>query len=214
MTGNKQIEQLRHKYVKEGLSEKNIPENPFKLFSGWFNEAQELGLLSANAMMLATASPDGKPSARIVLLKSFDENGFVFYTNYKSRKAGELEKNPYAALLLFWEELRHQVRIEGKVVKISKEESEKYFQTRPYESRLSAWASAQSSVIPDRETLEKKLQEYKKNFAGSVPLPDFWGGYCLEPDSIEFWQGRENRLHDRLKYTRAGKGWKMERLAP
>ena len=208
------LKRLRHKYIRKGLNEKDISKNPFEQFSLWFKEAFELKLLSADAMTLATASPGGKPSARIVLLKSFDENGFVFYTNYNSRKAEELERNPNAALLFFWEELRRQIRIEGKAEKISHEESEKYFRTRPYESRLSAWASGQSSVIPGRETLEKKFQEYKKQFGEDVPLPEFWGGYRLIPDSVEFWQGRENRLHDRIRFTKTGKEWKIERLAP
>jgi pyridoxamine 5'-phosphate oxidase len=185
-------------------------------FARWFAEAQEAQVAEPNAMTLATASADGAPSARIVLLKAFDERGFVFFTDYRSRKGGELEANPRAALVFFWQELERQVRITGGVTLTSHEESERYFGSRPLGSRLGAWASHQSRVIPGRAVLEKDLSEVEQRFAeGSVPLPPYWGGYRLLPDTVEFWQGRENRLHDRIRYLReAGKEWRIERLSP
>jgi pyridoxamine 5'-phosphate oxidase len=195
------------------LSEQSVNKNPFILFEQWFDKALKSGFKLPNAMTLAT-SKKGRPSARVVLLKGFDEAGFVFYTNYKSRKGKELEKNPYAALLFYWDKLDRQVRIEGKVKKVSKQESEKYFATRPYESRLGAWASNQSSVIKDRAALDNLFANYMKKYPDSVPLPKYWGGYRLKPDLFEFWQGQKNRLHDRIMYTRKKKSWKIQRLAP
>jgi pyridoxamine 5'-phosphate oxidase len=166
-------------------------------------------------MVLATASLDGKPSARVVLLKGFDDRGFVFFTNYEGRKSAELTANPQAAVLFFWGELERQVRIEGTVEKTTKQESEEYFKTRPLESRLSAWASKQSSVIPSRGYLEQKMSDLKGRFGHQeVPLPAFWGGYRLQPQAFEFWQGRENRLHDRVRYLLQGGVWQIDRLSP
>ncbi|MGH7536824.1 MAG: pyridoxamine 5'-phosphate oxidase, partial [Gemmatimonadales bacterium] len=168
-----------------------------------------------NAMTLATATADGAPSARIVLLKGFDRRGFVFFTDYRSRKAAELAANPRAALVFHWEELERQVRITGRVERVTHQESEAYFLTRPMGSRLGAWVSHQSQVIPGREVLEDGLRAMGERFAdGQVPLPPHWGGYRLAPDSIEFWQGRANRLHDRIRSGREGVGWRLERLAP
>jgi len=179
------------------------------------NEAISSNLLEPNAMILATANKDGAPSARTVLLKGFDERGFVFYTNYESAKAKNLSENPIASLLFFWAELERQARIEGKVEQVSKADSEEYFRSRPRESQLGAWASKQSSVIASREVLEKKFEEMRKKFEGKeIPLPPFWGGYRVIPQSIEFWQGRESRLHDRICYSFENGKWKIERLSP
>src|SRR5438876_3642618 len=209
------LDDLRHKYVEKALDEKDIFKNPFEQFALWYKEAQKPGLFEANAMTLATATKGGKPSARIVLLKSFNDAGFIFYTNYKSRKCGELEENPQAALLFFWAELRRQVRVEGRVEKISRNKSEEYFHTRPHDAQIGAWASLQSSIIESRNALMEKFYEFRKKFADKdVPLPDYWGGFILVPESLEFWQGRENRLHDRIRYTRTHKTWRIERLAP
>jgi pyridoxamine 5'-phosphate oxidase len=210
------LQNLRKEYKKSSLTERGANKNPFKQFNRWFDEAAgSKAFMMPNAMTLSTATKTGKPSARVVLLKGFDENGFVFYTNYNSRKGKELEKNPYANLLFYWDKLERQVRIEGKVKKITKAESEKYFGTRPYESRLGAWASNQSSVIKDRLILDNSYLKYREKYPQNVPLPSYWGGYRLIPVSFEFWQGRTNRLHDRLRYTTKGKsGWKIQRLAP
>ena len=174
-------------------------------------------LFTPNAMVLATATPDGAPSARVVLLKGFDARGFVFFTDYRSRKGSELEANPRAALVLYWGPLDRQVRISGTVVATSRQESERYFQTRPLGSRLGAWTSHQSRVIPGRDALEADLRETEERFkSGEVPLPPHWGGYRVTPQAIEFWQGRESRLHDRIRYVRAGESgqWTVERLSP
>jgi pyridoxamine 5'-phosphate oxidase len=166
-------------------------------------------------MVLATASADGKPSARVVLLKAFDERGLVFFTNYEARKSVELAENPQAALLFVWTELERQIRIEGSVEKTSKQEAEDYFKTRPYESRLSAWASRQSSVVPSRGYLEQKMSDLRSHYENrEIPLPPFWGGFRLEPSMFEFWQGRENRLHDRIRYSLHGGVWHIDRLSP
>jgi len=192
-----------------------VAKNPIEQFRLWFDEAQRLDLVDANAMTLATASKTGKPSARIVLLKSYSDSGFIFYTNYKSRKCEDIKENPQAALVFFWAELRRQIRIEGRVEKISRRKSEEYFHTRPHDTQIGAWASIQSSVIESRNALMEKFYEFRKKFGDrEVPLPDYWGGFLLVPESIEFWQGRENRLHDRIRYTRAGRAWRIERLAP
>jgi len=181
----------------------------------WFGEALKSELLDTNAMTLATASPDGEPAARIVLLKGFDETGFVFFTNYESAKAADLDRNPRACLLLFWAALERQVRVAGHVSKTSAQESEKYFQSRPFESQIGAWASAQSRTLSDRASLEARYAELAEKYAGGpVPLPPFWGGYRVAPERIEFWQGRKSRLHDRLLYTKHAGTWVRSRLAP
>jgi pyridoxamine 5'-phosphate oxidase len=199
------------------LTKDSIDANPIRQFQTWFDEVRASGVSEqdATSMTLATASKDGQPSARIVLLKSFDQRGFVFYTNYHSRKGKELSENPRACLLFYWSELWRQVRIEGDIEKISTAESEAYFQSRPLGSRLGAWASDQSEVVNNRETLESRFAELQKRFGEDVPRPEHWGGYRLRPNSIEFWQGRDNRLHDRLRYRLEEDGsWSIERLGP
>lgn len=210
----KEIQDLRRQYTKSSLTSKNVNKDPFKQFTKWFSEVMSSDFLEPNAMTLATSTPDGKPSARVLLLKGFDENGFVFYSNYKSRKGKELEKNPYASILFYWDKLERQIRIDGRVEKVTPEESDAYFQTRPYKSRLGAWASNQSSVIESRNEIVKQFLKYMVKFKQHVPLPDSWGGYRLVPDTFEFWQGRPNRLHDRIRYKKIKGGWKIERLAP
>ncbi|HXR76455.1 MAG TPA: pyridoxamine 5'-phosphate oxidase [Bryobacteraceae bacterium] len=208
---------LRENYTQGGLDEAAVDTNPIAQFEKWFAEALRAGLKEPNAMTLATATPDGRPSARIVLLKEVDEAGFVFYTNYESRKARELRENPRAALTLYWAELERQVRVEGIVKRVSRGQSEHYFQSRPKGSRLGAWASHQSAVIPNRTSLEARLKDLEARYSEieDVPLPEFWGGYRVEPEVIEFWQGRPNRLHDRLQYWRdQDQLWQRERLAP
>jgi pyridoxamine 5'-phosphate oxidase len=191
-------------------------EDPILQFRNWLKQATEAGIPEPTAMTLATTGAAGQPSARIVLLKDASEDGFVFYTNYESRKGQELAANPRAALVFYWPQLERQVRITGEVVKTSRSESEAYFHTRPRGSQLAAWASGQSSVIPDRDVLEARVKVLEAKYAGTkVPLPPNWGGYRLRPESIEFWQGRPNRLHDRLRYSRGPDGgWTIERLAP
>ena len=209
------LAELRREYASRALTEADALDDPIEQFSLWFGEALKAELVDVNAMTLATASPDGLPAARIVLLKGFDEQGFVFFTNYDSAKARDLEKNPRACLLLFWAELERQVRVTGRVVKTSADESDKYFQSRPFESRIGAWASAQSTTVADRAALEKRYAELAAQYAGGpVPLPPFWGGYRVAPHTIEFWQGRKSRLHDRLLYTRQLASWARSRLAP
>jgi pyridoxamine 5'-phosphate oxidase len=213
---HEQIASMRKNYSQRTLSEKDVKKNPFEQFKQWFEEAVSSQLLEPNAMTIATASKKGKPSARTVLLKGFDERGFVFYTNYESRKGDELISNPQAAILFNWLELERQIRIEGKVEKIATEESEAYFVSRPKGSQLGAWASPQSQVIKSRTIIEDNLINLEAQFAKSevLPLPDFWGGFRVIPDYFEFWQGRSNRLHDRLSYSLKRKNWGIERLAP
>jgi len=198
------------------LNKGGVNPDPLKQFAKWFDEVRASGVSEQDAisMTLATATKDARPSARIVLLKSFDDRGFVFYTNYLSRKANELDENPQASLLFYWSGFWRQVRIDGTVEKVSVEESEEYFQSRPLGSKLGAWASNQSTVIDSRESLEARFAEFEKRFGEDVPRPPHWGGYRLEPSSIEFWQGRDNRLHDRLRYRFEDSGWVIERLAP
>ena len=206
---------LRREYASRALTEHDALDDPIQQFSLWFGEALKSELLDTNAMTLATASRDGGPSARIVLLKGFDEAGFVFFTNYESAKARDLDDNPRACLLLFWAALERQVRVTGRVSKTSAQESETYFQSRPFESQIGAWASAQSRTLHDRAALEARYAELAAKYAGSpVPLPPFWGGYRVAPETIEFWQGRKSRLHDRLLYTKHGSAWSRSRLAP
>jgi pyridoxamine 5'-phosphate oxidase len=209
------VHDLRKEYTRTGLTESGAGADPVEQFRKWFEDALAADLHEPNAMTLATATPGGRPSARIVLLKGFDERGFVFYTNYDGRKARELEDNPYCALVFYWGELERQVRVEGRASCIPNEESDAYFDSRPRGSRLGAWVSEQSRTIESREALEDQLRELEERYEGAeIPRPPFWGGYRVEPDSVEFWQGRENRLHDRLIYRRSERGWKIERLQP
>jgi len=206
---------FRHEYIGEGLRRANLEPDPINQFHGWCAAAIKAGIHDANAMTLATCV-DGKPSARVVLLKNFDERGFVFFTNYASEKGRHLEKNPNAALVFYWMEVERQIRIQGKVKKTSREESEEYFRSRPIGAQLGAWASHQSDVIDARRVLDARLEEMKQRFAeGPIPLPAHWGGFRLKPERMEFWQGRPDRLHDRFRYTRQANGsWSIDRLAP
>lgn len=211
------IASLRRNYSQQSLSETDVLHDPVAQFAVWFEEALNSRLVEPNAMTLATADASGCPSARTVLLKGFDKQGFVFYTNYESRKGKDMKENPQAALLFTWLELERQIRIEGVVEKLPSEESLAYFQSRPKGSQIGAWASPQSRVIESREVLEKRVAELVAEYdhIAALPLPPHWGGYCLKPALIEFWQGRESRLHDRMCYTKTGEGeWKIERLAP
>lgn len=213
---DKPIGALRREYTLSGLSEADAEPNALRLFDRWFDEAVRDGLIEPNAMTLATATPDGRPSARIILLKGFDENGFVFYTDFTSRKGRELDVNPHAALCFWWPQLERQVRIEGRVHRIAPEESDAYFASRPRDSQLGAAVSQQSAVIEGRESLERRLAELQTLYRDRpIPRPEHWGGYCLKPDAIEFWQGRPHRLHDRLRYERKPDGgWMVTRLSP
>jgi pyridoxamine 5'-phosphate oxidase len=206
---------LRREYTVDELNEADLAQDPFDQFAHWFADATAASGYEANAMTLATADRSGRPAARIVLLKGFDKQGFVFYTNYTSRKAQEMAENPRACLVFFWHSLERQVRIDGTVTKVSRAESEAYFHVRPVESQIGAWASHQSQVIASREALQLRHDEIRDRFAGGeIPVPPFWGGYRLAPTEIEFWQGRAGRLHDRLVYVRAGSTWKLQRLSP
>ncbi len=210
------VPDLRKEYIRGGLKEDDAHPDPIEQFRKWFEEALAANLHEPNAMTLATTSSDGRPSARVVLLKGYDERGFVFYTNHEGRKGRELEENPYCALVFYWGELERQVRVEGRASRVSAEESDEYYWSRPRGSRLSAWASKQSRPIAGRDALEERLRELEDEYEGrEVPRPPFWGGYRVEPEAIEFWQGRENRLHDRIVYRRvSGGGWETQRLQP
>jgi pyridoxamine 5'-phosphate oxidase len=208
------VADLRQEYMRAGLSEAQADRDALRQFGAWLEEAVRAGVPLPNAMTLATVSAEGLPAARIVLLKGVDGGGFVFYTNYFSRKARELEAHPRACAVFLWSDLERQVRIEGRVEKVSAQESDAYYASRPLGARLSAWASAQSEKVAGREDLEKSMAEMKKKYAERPPRPPHWGGYRLIPAEMEFWQGRADRLHDRLLYRRQASGWSIERLAP
>jgi pyridoxamine 5'-phosphate oxidase len=206
---------MRREYERAGLDISDVDPDPIRQFAQWFEDVQGAGYIESNAMILATASPDGEPAARVVLLKGFDDRGFVFYSNYESPKGRDLASNPRAALTFHWPSLERQVRISGRAERTSREDSQAYFDSRPAGSRIGANLSRQSEVIPDRETLEREFARLEAHFAGGpIPLPDYWGGYRVVPEWIEFWQGRPNRLHDRLRYRREGESWVIDRLSP
>jgi pyridoxamine 5'-phosphate oxidase len=206
----------RYEHAAHGLRRRDLDPDPIKQFSNWFTAAIEAGIRDVNAMSLATAGTDGKPSVRVVLLKGFDHDGFVFFTNYQSEKGRQLEENPYAAFAFYWIELDRQVRISGPAQKTSRQESERYFHSRPVSSQLGAWASRQSEILDARRVLDARMAEMTERYGdGPVSLPPHWGGYVVKPQVIEFWQGRANRLHDRFRYTRQADGsWQIDRLAP
>lgn len=212
------LEEMRREYIRDGLSEAQADADPVRQFATWFDQAAQTNTgdgYEPNAMTLATATPEGVPSARIVLLKGFDEQGFVFYTNYMSQKGIELERNAHAALVFHWPQLERQVRIDGTVTRVSRTESEAYFRTRPRGSQVGAWASQQSEPVDSRETLERAVARYEAEYAaGDVPRPPHWSGYRVVPDRIEFWTDRRDRLHDRELFERDGEGWKVSRLQP
>ncbi len=211
----KTLQDLRQDYHSNQLGEQDILLDPMKQFEKWFEEAMAAKIYEPNVMTLATADKSGRPNARIVLLKGFDEKGFSFYTNYLSQKGKELRKNPYACLVFFWAEMERQVRIEGLVEKLDKTVSEEYFHSRPFGSQIGAIASPQSQTINSRAELEQKVSELSQQYEGkTVPKPSHWGGYLVKPTCIEFWQGRSSRLHDRIQYKLTGQDWKIERLAP
>ncbi len=212
----KSFAELRREYALQSLRKKDVRADPFRQFRAWFEQAIQAQILDPTAMTLATATPDGKPSARLVLLKDLDDHGFVFYTNFESRKGHDLQDNPRAALVFHWPELERQVRIEGKVEKVPAEEADAYFRTRPRGSQLGAHASRQSEPVEDRSVLEEGMRRLEKEYADhEIPRPPHWGGYRVLPSRIEFWQGRPNRLHDRIEYMRQTDGsWQIERLSP
>lgn len=214
MDENNNIRLLRKDYALHQLTESNIDKNPFSQFKQWFDLVLKADIIEPNAMTLATATKTGIPSVRMVLLKGFDESGITFFTNYGSRKGKEILENPFAALLFWWREFERQVRIEGEIEKISRTESEEYFQLRPLKSRYGALASNQSEVVEGREVLEKKFEDLEKQFGENPPTPENWGGYKLIPSKFEFWQGRQDRLHDRICYEKVKDGWKIYRLQP
>ncbi|MFM1961544.1 MAG: pyridoxamine 5-phosphate oxidase [Bacteroidota bacterium] len=209
------ISSIRKDYQLQSLELTDVAATPVLQFDKWWNEAVSSSIEEVNAMTLATVNPDGKPAARIVLLKGFDENGFIFFTNYLSEKGKSISAHPYASLVFFWKELERQVRIEGSCIQVSESESDEYFLSRPIGSRLGAWASPQSAVISSRTVLDQNLDRVTAQYAdGIVPRPDHWGGYRVIPEMVEFWQGRPSRLHDRIRYRKDESQWLIERLAP
>ena len=210
------IADIRRDYILQSLTEEDTADNPFDQFTKWWQEASNSEIDEVNAMTLATATKEGIPTARVVLLKGYNETGFIFFTNYNSRKGRDLAENPHASLNFFWKELERQVRIDGIIEKIAPEESDEYFASRPVGSRLGAWSSPQSTVIANRKIIEDNFLKYEKKFGtGNIPRPDHWGGYLVKPTHMEFWQGRSSRLHDRIQYTLQNNNqWKRERLAP
>jgi len=209
------IADIRQDYSKKTLNEQDLHADAIGQFTKWWQEALLSQIDEVNAMTLATATADGKPSARVVLLKGYDEKGFVFFTNYNSNKGKQIADNPFVCLVFFWKELERQVRIEGTISRVSAEESDAYFSSRPVGSRIGAWASPQSKVIAQRQVIEENVVELEKSFGGKeIDRPAFWGGYLVKPVLVEFWQGRPSRLHDRFQYTLNEGGWKTERLAP
>jgi pyridoxamine 5'-phosphate oxidase len=206
----------RQDYEKDALDESAVDPDPIRQFHDWFEAATAAGIAEPHAATVATATPEGRPSARIVLVRGFDDRGFVFFTNYQSRKGREIEANPFASLVFFWQSMERQVRVEGRVVRASEAESDEYFRGRPIGSKLGAWVSNQSGIVAGRVALETELEAIRTRFPGeTVPRPPHWGGFRVVPDSIEFWQGRRSRLHDRLLYQRMPEGsWRIERLAP
>jgi len=208
------ISGIRKDYKLKQLDTTDVNVDPFLQFKTWFGEALQAKVNEPNAMNLSTIKESGRPSSRIVLLKGIEEDGFVFYTNYESHKGSELQAKPFGALCFFWPELERQVRVEGEILKVAAATSDEYFQSRPYESRLGAWVSPQSKIIENRSILEKTFELVKEKYPVDVPRPAHWGGYVLIPDYIEFWQGRESRLHDRVVYTFTNNVWKINRLAP
>lgn len=215
MSLRNELPDMRRDYRKDTLDESQVDPNPIHQFETWFKAAKESEVMEANAMILATVA-EGRPSQRVVLLKGIEESGFYFYTNYQSKKAQELAANPFASICFHWDRMERQVRIEGRVIKASQENSEAYFQSRGRGSRIGAWASPQSQEIDNREFLEEQVKTIEARFHSTeaFPKPEFWGGYCLLPDYFEFWQGRSSRLHDRIFYRKTASGWKMGRLAP
>jgi pyridoxamine 5'-phosphate oxidase len=205
---------LRREYAGAPLTKASVDPDPFRQFSVWLDEALHSEILDANAMTLSTVDENGRPSARVVLLKGFDQRGFVFFTNYKSQKARDLAANPNACLSFFWPEIHRQVMIHGTAEKTTRDESENYFKTRPIESKIGAWASEQSSVIGSRSILEEKFSELRSQYGDDIPLPPYWGGFRVVPERFEFWQGRESRLHDRICYESVDGRWKIFRLSP
>lgn len=210
----KSVADIRKDYKLASLLESDVLPDPLQQFERWWNQALDSKIDEVNAMTLATSTADGRPSARIVLLKGFTKDGFIFFTNYNSDKGSQLQVNPQAALCFFWKELERQVRIEGRVEKISDADNDAYFFSRPVGSRIGAWASPQSQPIAGRHIIEQNVEKYQAEFTNEVPRPPHWGGYIVRPERMEFWQGRSSRLHDRILFTKAGDSWKIERLAP
>lgn len=215
-SGSRDLRDLRHEYAARGLAESDLAPDPTSMFRQWMDEAIHAGIGEPNAMVVATVSAEGRPASRMVLLKGVEERGFVFYTNYDSRKGRELATNPACALLLPWHDLERQVRIEGTASRLSTEENQAYFSSRPRESQLGAWSSPQSRPVSSRKELDEEYDTVQARFAGTeeIEVPPYWGGYVVDPESVEFWQGRQGRMHDRLVYRRVGSGWAVERLAP